>query len=290
MVRRLRRMLLRRSLLQPPEGTCEMGSCVGSACDFAREYEFAFSAPMLEIERRVQGSDYGASSWTTLVQAETATAALGLRPGLRLLEIGAGAGWPALLMARQSGCDVVLTDLPPSGLRAARARACRDGLDSRSWVAAASGAALPFADACFDAVQHSDVLCCMTPKLRMLQECRRVACRGARMAFFVISLGRAPEDDHERSVLQRSGPPHPEANGGYGELLEQSGWRVLERSDITAEFQRCARVLLAESEARFEVLAALLGLEEVNARLERRRSTIEALALGLLQREFFLAH
>lgn len=266
-----------------------MGSCGGSACDFEREYEFALSAPMLDIERRVQGSDYGATSWTTVAQAQAASAALELRPGLRLLEIGAGTGWPALLIARQSGCDLVLTDQPLSGLQLARARAGRDGVDARCRFVAASGAALPFGDACFDAVHHSDVLCCMTPKRQMLQECRRVARRGARMALFVISTGRAPANDHERRVLERSGPPHPQADDGYGELLQQSGWRVLERDDVTAQFLACSRVLLAESQARLPALAALLGIDEVDARLERRRSTIEALALGLLQREFYLA-
>lgn len=113
-----------------------MGSCVGSVCDFAREYEFALSAPMLDIERRVQGSDYGATSWTTVAQAQAASAALELRPGLRLLEIGAGTGWPALLMARQSGCDLMLTDQPLSGPQVACARAGRDGVDARCRFAA----------------------------------------------------------------------------------------------------------------------------------------------------------
>jgi cyclopropane fatty-acyl-phospholipid synthase-like methyltransferase len=266
-----------------------MGTCAGSSCDFEREYEIALSGPMLEIERKVQGGDYGASSWTTRDQAEAAAAALCLRPGSRLLEIGAGAGWPALLMARQSGCDVMLTDVPLSGLRAARARACREGLEPRCRLAAASGAALPFGDGAFDAIQHSDVLCCMAPKRRMLQECRRVARPGARMAFFVISLARPAEDDHERSVMECSGPPYLQAPAGYGELLEQAGWMLLERNDVTAEFARCMRVLLQETESRSAALAAILGVDEVNARLERRKSTAHAIALGLLQREFFLA-
>ena len=45
---------------------------VGAGCDFARDYEIAQEPLIREIERCVRGSDYGATSWTTLEQAEQA--------------------------------------------------------------------------------------------------------------------------------------------------------------------------------------------------------------------------
>src|SRR5206468_8101758 len=83
----------------------------GSACDFASDYEIGQSPVMLEIEQRVRGSAYGATSWTTRAQAETAAARLGLATGRCLLELGGGSGWPALFLATVSGCEVVVTDL-----------------------------------------------------------------------------------------------------------------------------------------------------------------------------------
>src|SRR6478672_2499241 len=97
-----------------------MAVCAGAACDFARDYEIGQDPLMREIERRVRGSDYGATSWTTREQAEQAAARFALGRGHRLLELGAGSGWPALFLATLSGCEVVLTDLPLSGLRIAR--------------------------------------------------------------------------------------------------------------------------------------------------------------------------
>lgn len=108
-----------------------MAACAGAACNFARDYEIAQEPLMREIERRVRGSDYGATSWTTREQAEQAAVRLGLVRGQNLLELGAGSEWPALFLAALSGCDVVLTDLPLSGLRIARQRAASDGLDGR---------------------------------------------------------------------------------------------------------------------------------------------------------------
>src|SRR5690242_730310 len=100
--------------------------CTGAECDFVNEYEIGQSPLMREIEQRVRGSVYGATSWTTRAQAEATAQRLGLAPSSRLLELGGGAGWPALFLATLSGCEVVITDLPLSGLRVARARAASD--------------------------------------------------------------------------------------------------------------------------------------------------------------------
>ena len=266
-----------------------MVACAGAACNFARDYEIAQEPLMREIERCVRGSDYGATSWTTREQAEQAAARLGLVQGWRLLELGAGSGWPALFLATLSGCDVVLTDLPLSGLRIARQRAARDGLDGRCSVLAADGAALPFADHSFDRIHHADVLCCMNRKREMLRECRRVACAGARMEFSVISLAREPAGNDERRLLQQSGPPYPDAGSDYAVLLEETCWALVERIDVTAEFIRCMEVLIDESHARRSALVELLGDEDYAERLERRRSTRAAVACGLLRREIFFA-
>lgn len=262
---------------------------VGAACDFARDCEIAQLPLMREIERCVRGSDYGATSWTTREQAERASARLALAPGLRMLDLGAGSGWPGLFLAMLSGCEVVLTDLPLSGLRIARARAVSDGLDTRCSALAADGAALPFADRFFDRIHHADVLCCMDRKREMLRECRRVARERACMEFSVISLARGPADHNERRLVQKSGPPFPDAGADYAELLSATGWSVLERIDVTAEFARCMDVLVEAAHARRDALLELLGEQDYAERLERRHSTRAAVSRGLLKREIFVA-
>ena len=47
---------------------------------------------MLDIEREVMGSDYGATSYTTRTEAQGIGQLLRLRPGIRLLDVGAGTG------------------------------------------------------------------------------------------------------------------------------------------------------------------------------------------------------
>lgn len=112
-----------------------------------------------QVERLVIGADFGASGYTTLAQADELAHRLGLRTGVRLLELGSGHGWPGLYLAKISGCQVMLTDVPMKGLRIAAARAAAEGLTGQCTVVAASGQHLPFAPATFDAIVHADVGC-----------------------------------------------------------------------------------------------------------------------------------
>lgn len=266
-----------------------MGRNAGVACDFMRDYEVAQAPVMLDIERRVRGADYGATSWTTLAQAEQTLQRLALAPGLRLLDLGAGSGWPALFLAQRSGCEAVLADLPLSGLRIARTRAARDGLQDRCTVLAADAAALPFPAGTFDRIHHADVLCCLEPKRETLRECRRVARQGARMEFSVISLAREPAGADERTLLRQSGPPWPDAGADYSELLDQAGWQLALRIDVTAEFARCIDVATLQSQLRHDDLLALLGEQDCAERRVRRRSTRAAVECGMLRREIIVA-
>jgi SAM-dependent methyltransferase len=142
---------------------------------FANDYRIGRSPAVRALERCVLGCDYGGTSWTTRDEAQRVAALLDLRPGLRLLDVGAGSGWPGLYLLTLSGCDAVLTDLPLEGLKAAADRATTDGLADRCGFVVADGAALPFSDASFDAISHSDVLCCTPAKAGLLQACRRAA-------------------------------------------------------------------------------------------------------------------
>jgi SAM-dependent methyltransferase len=126
---------------------------------FAERYR----VPPAEVSRRVElaviGADWGVNGYTTAAQADLLGRELGLRPGTRLLDLGAGRGWPGLYLAATTGCQLVLSDVPIEALQAAAARARSERLSGRATPMAASARALPFARAAFDAVVHTDVLC-----------------------------------------------------------------------------------------------------------------------------------
>jgi ubiquinone/menaquinone biosynthesis C-methylase UbiE len=254
---------------------------------FSESYELTKLPAVKKAERDVLGCDYGGTSWTTRQQAEQIIKALRLRPGIHLLDIGAGAGWPGLFLADRAGCDVTLVDLPANGLQMARDRAREDGIDQRINPIVASGASLPFGDRSFDAISHSDVLCCLPEKRAVLTECRRVAKPGSEMLFSVIATRPGlVAGDRERAV--EAGPPFVDAPVDYADLLEQSGWTVTAQQDVTSEHRRSLCTLVTAFEKNSE-LAEALGAEYVLESCGRRRDQVAAIDEGLLVRQTFVA-
>lgn len=252
---------------------------------FVETYEVSGLAAMREIERSVLGCDYGGTSWTTLRQAMEIVDRLALRPGIRLLEVGSGAGWPGLFLAECSGCDVVLVDLPLNALREARKRGRGDGLADRVETVAGSGVDLPFPDTSFEAIGHSDVLCCLQEKREVLGECRRLVREGAPMLFSVIALAPGLTGPDRRRAVE-AGPPFVEAPDDYAELIAQSGWQLDERLDATSEL-RASLCALAAALGESVELSESLGREAVEGMIERREEQIRAIDAGLLVREIF---
>lgn len=256
--------------------------------EFAKSYQRAQSQTLLEIERAVCGCDFGGTSWTTRSEAEEIGRLLALEPGKRLLEVGSGSGWPSLYLARTTGCDLALVDVPYEALRIAARRAARDGLANRCWIALADGAALPFAPNSFDAISHSDVLCCLREKQSVLSACKRVLRPGGSMVFTVISI--APDlssADYERAM--EFGPPFVEASGPYTELLERNGWVIEDYADLTNGYAESVRRLLRAEDVRIAELNDLLGEATVAERLASQRANLQIIEEELLRRELFAA-
>ena len=126
---------------------------------FTERYRIGPTDVTRRIERAVIGADWGANGYTTLAQAGKLGAELGLGPGTRLLDLGAGQGWPGVYLAAATGCQVVLADVPADGLRSAAARARLEGVAARAVPVSASARRIPFAGGTFDGVAHTDVLC-----------------------------------------------------------------------------------------------------------------------------------
>ena len=250
-------------------------------------YGWACAPIMLEIERSVCGCDYGGSSWTTRAEAERMAEDLQLGPGIRLLDLGAGSGWPGLYLAQVTGCRVTLADLPVAGLKIARDRAAADGIAERAGAVVADAAFLPFADDFFDALSHSDLLCCLVQKRAVLAACRQVLRGGGRMVFTVLYVSPGlSAGDYRKAVA--SGPEFVESDSDYPTLLSETGWSAVDTEDLTTALGASYRRQLDADLARQGELTALLGAAAYDERIAMWRGKGCAVEEGLLRRARFV--
>lgn len=126
---------------------------------FADRYGVERGEVNSRVERAVIGGNWGANGYTTMAQADELAALTQLDASMRLLDLGAGRGWPGLYLAKVTGCSVVLADLPVEGLRTAVGRARDESLESRVGAVVASGSRLPLRPGVADAVVSCDVFC-----------------------------------------------------------------------------------------------------------------------------------
>jgi ubiquinone/menaquinone biosynthesis C-methylase UbiE len=255
---------------------------------FETLYARSQSTVMRSIESSVCGCDYGGTSWTTRTEADGLIASLDLRSGMHLLDLGAGSGWPALYMAKRSGCNVTLVDLPSTGLQIARDRAFEDGIADKVTTLIADAAQHSLPDNSFDAVSHSDLLCCLMRKRSVLAACRRAIRTNGRMAFTVISVAPGLAERQYRRAVE-NGPEFIESDCDYSNMLDQTGWKIIHHRDITAAFAASCERQLEADEAQAEQLTGIIGKDEYSERLAGWRSKLRAIADGLLRRELFLA-
>lgn len=126
--------------------------------ELAAEYQQKRSPAVRTLLRSALGTDK-ANGYTTAEQADDLLRLLALSPGDRLLDLGAGHGWPGVHLAGASHCRLVSTDLTHEAVAAARHHVDASCLSASAPALAADGIALPFRTGVFNAVVHADVLC-----------------------------------------------------------------------------------------------------------------------------------
>jgi SAM-dependent methyltransferase len=228
--------------------------------------------------------DYcGQTSWTPTALYDRYYRWIDVAPGACVLDVACGAGGPALRLARGAGCALVGIDINARAIATATALADEQGVADRvRFVCHDATAPLPFPDRTFDAIVCVDAIVGLPDRLRIFAEWARVLKPGGRLVFTdpVLTGPLSSAEFAARApfffVLA---PP------GYDEgLLEEAGFELLRREDVTADLAEVARRHCAARAAHADALRALEG-DAVFASQNRYRATAE-----LLAREGRLAH
>ena len=204
---------------------------------------------------------------TTLRLAELA----GLRVGERVVDVAAGTGATARLLAHRLGAEVVGVELAAATV--ARARAVTS--DPRVVFVHGDAEALPLGDGSFDVALSECSLCTFPDKPRAVAEMVRVLRPGGRLAIADITADAQALPEALRTAAARVACVADARTGEeYTGLIEAAGCEVLAREHRDADLL----AMIDRVEARLRVARMLAPPGEQRERIR------EAVALARLAR------
>lgn len=213
-------------------------------------------------------------------------AQLGVTAGAHVLDVAAGRGTTALLLAGEYGAAVDGVDLSPANVALAQGAATAAGLAERARFTAGDAERLPYPDGLFDAVLCECALCTFPDKATAAAELARVLRPGGRAGITDVTVdpGRLPAEltglaawvacvadgrplDGYAAILTAAGLPvvHTERHdAAIGRMIDQIEARLTlvrmtarARAEVLGlDFDRAAPVLAA---ARAAVADGALG-------------------------------
>lgn len=255
---------------------------------FRDRYDREDSDALRAVQIAGIGADLGATGYTTVTQAEELARKLRLTRSSVVLDVGCGRGHPGRFLAGATGCRVVGADLPMASLRWGRERARRDHIGRRVAFVAASGVHLPFQEGSFDAVVHTDLMCCLRAKVALLRACRYVLRPGGLMAFTTIYIAPGvSEREYQRASRVRG--RGAACRRTTEELLAAAGFVLVRERDATREFLRSTRAYIAATETNAAALREEWGMETFKETCYERRATLELIETGVLKRGMYVA-
>ncbi|MEZ5355980.1 MAG: methyltransferase domain-containing protein [Bryobacteraceae bacterium] len=172
------------------------------------------------------------------IRGREATAELadlsGLQSHWHVVDVGCGLGGSSRYLAQRFGCRVTGVDLTPEFCEVAADLTRRVGLDGRVEFRCASALAMPLDDASADLAWTQHVQMNIEDKAGLYREIARVLKPGGLFAFHDILAGPGGETFFPVHWADHAGLSHLIAPEALRELLQQSGFRILEWRDKTA--------------------------------------------------------
>jgi ubiquinone/menaquinone biosynthesis C-methylase UbiE len=161
---------------------------------------------------------------------------IGLDKNMHVLDICSALGGPARYLAKNYGCKVTGLDATKKMHDEAIKRTEKEGLTDLVSYELADTLNMPFDKETFDIIWGQDAWCYVTDKKQLLSEAERVLKSKGRIAFTDwIQVGNMSEKEwtalNEFMVF-----PYMETLNGYRTLLEETGFKVEEKEDLSSDF------------------------------------------------------
>lgn len=174
-----------------------------------------------------------------------------LKPGTRVLDIGAGYGGAARYLAREHGVHVTCLNLSDKENERNRALSAKQGLADRVEIVHGSFEDIPFPDASFDIVWSQDAILHSGARERVIGEVARVLNPGGHFIFTdPMQADDADDAAALKPIYERIHLPDLGSIGFYRETARKTGLEEVEIVELTPQlrnhYNRVREVLKSE--------------------------------------------
>jgi len=243
-----------------------------------------------EIRRDAFGDDIGQNSWLSAEEQDLYLSWLDLSTGKILLDVACGSGGPALRIAGITGCSLVGIDIHEQAIATAASLASERNLQGRAeFLLLNASEQLPFPDARFDAITCIDAINHLPNRPRVIAEWARLLKPGSPLLFTDPVTVTGPLTNEEIAVRSSAGFFLFVPRGYDKEVIAQSGLRLLECRDVTANMATVAEKRRAARELRSTALRQIEGDQRYAAQQNFLAMTARLAGEGRLSRLAYLA-
>ncbi|WP_372922098.1 class I SAM-dependent methyltransferase [Roseovarius sp.] len=226
------------------------------------------------------GEDIGEASARTVRHMASK---LELKPGTRVIDIGAGYGGAARYLARETGADVTCLNLSEKENARNRRLTAEQGLEDKVEVVHGLFEDIPFPDNSFDVVWSQEALLHSGDRIRVLQEVSRVLKPGGDF-IFTDPMKAADIDDAPtyQPIYQRIHLPDMASIGFYQATLEGLGFETVEIEDLTYQLRNHYARVAEELKSRRHALKHQISPEYAERMLNGLKDWVEGADAGQL--------
>jgi RimJ/RimL family protein N-acetyltransferase/SAM-dependent methyltransferase len=249
-------------------------------------YDAFLADVAVAVRRDAYGTDIGQHGWLTEEEWRRCLRWAKLTVECQLLDVGSGAGGPAIAAAAGAGCHVVGVDRHEAAVAIAKRLAEARGVGDRTrFLAADASLRLPFADGSFDAITCIDAIHHLADRAAVLAEWRRVLRPGGHVIFTDPAVVTGPLTDGELAAV---GPATVTPIDVNERLLHDVGLDLVRCDDTT---DTVAEVAARWRAARSQRRADLVPVEGRTA-FDARQRHLDAAATLATQRRLsrYLLH
>ncbi len=165
--------------------------------------------------------------------------AVGLRPGVHVLDVCSALGAPARHIAKKYGVKVTGLDFTKTMLAKAVERTKAAGLDSLITFVEGNAMDMPFKKETFDVVWGQEAWCYVTDKDQLMEEAARVLKPGGKIIFTDWVITGRVEEPLLAKLYESMAFPYMETLQGWADLMKRYGFENTRIEDQTEEYAKC---------------------------------------------------